>query len=89
MPFIKGQSGNPEGKKPNKPFLDALNRAIAQDDAKRVRQAAEQLLDLAASGEQWAVKELIDRLDGKAVQTVAGDAENPITHILYGWKQAQ
>ena len=86
MAFVKGQSGNPEGKKPNKPFLDALNRAIAQDDAKRVRQAAEQLLDLAAAGEQWAVKELIDRLDGKPAQAIVGDPDNPLNHV-FGWKQ--
>lgn len=61
-------------------FSDALRRAIAQDDGKRLRDAAEKLLDLAAVGEQWAVKELFDRLEGKAAQsvTLAGDAENPV-----------
>lgn len=52
-------------------FSDALKRAIAQDDGQRIRKAAERLLDLAAEGEQWAVKELFDRLEGKAAQSVA------------------
>lgn len=78
MPFEKGKSGNPEGRKPNKPFLDALNRAIKQDDSKRIREAAEKLLDFAAEGEAWAIKELADRLDGKATQTMANDPENPL-----------
>lgn len=49
-------------------FEQALERAIAQDDGKRLRKAAEQLLDLAAAGEAWAVKELRDTLDGKPKQ---------------------
>lgn len=47
---------------------DALRMAIAQDDRARVRKAIERLLDLAAEGEPWAIKELADRLDGKPVQ---------------------
>lgn len=47
---------------------DALRMAIAQDDRSRIRKAIEKLLDLAAEGEPWAIKELADRLDGKPVQ---------------------
>lgn len=64
MPFEKGN----EHAKKGKLFDAALRRAIAQEDGKRIREAAERLLDLAAAGEQWAVKELADRLDGKAKQ---------------------
>lgn len=62
--------GNLNSTKKQRAFGDALSRAIAQDDGARLRQAAEKLLDLAASGEQWAVKELADRLDGKSPQGV-------------------
>lgn len=48
---------------------DALRRAIAQDDRDRVRKAIDKLLDMAAEGEAWAIKELADRLDGKAHQS--------------------
>lgn len=61
MPF---QKGNTLAAK-SKVFDQALRRAIAQDDGKRVRAAAEQLLDQAAAGEQWAIQHLADRLDGK------------------------
>lgn len=54
-----------------KPFLDAINRAIKQTDGKKLRAAAEKLLDLAANGEPWAIKELADRTDGKAAQGVS------------------
>lgn len=54
----------------NKAWDAALRRAIAQDDADRLRKAAEKLLTLAADGEQWAIRELADRLDGKATQQI-------------------
>lgn len=54
----------------SQPWRNALTRALAQDNGMRLRKAAEQLLDLAAAGEPWAVKEIADRLDGKSVQAV-------------------
>jgi hypothetical protein len=89
MPFKKGQSGNPAGVSKDRKFIDVLNRAIVQDDSKRLRSAAEKLLDLASVGEPWAIKEIADRLDGRPAQavTVAGDAENPINmsmRVLFG-----
>lgn len=84
MPFEPGQSGNPTGHKREAKFRAALDRAIAQDSADRLRSTAEKLLDLAAAGESWAVKELADRLDGKPAQahTVGGDSENPLFHRI-------
>jgi len=76
MAWVKGQSGNPDGGKNQKLFLGALNRAIAQEDGKRLRESAEQLLTRAAEGEQWAVQMLADRLDGKAAQVIAGPGDN-------------
>jgi hypothetical protein len=70
MAWKPGESGNPEGRALNKPFLDAVSRAIAQDDGKRLRKAAEQLLDAADAGEPWALQMLADRLDGKPKQQV-------------------
>lgn len=63
------ERGNKLGGAP-KLFAAALKRAIAQDNGQRIRDCAEKLLDLAAAGEQWAVKELADRLDGKAPQSI-------------------
>ena len=75
-----GQPGNQNAAK-SKPFWHAIDRAIAQEDGKRLRDAAEKLLDKAAAGEEWAIKELGDRLDGKAAQAVqlSGDADAPLT----------
>lgn len=74
MAFEKGHKHSP-GPKP-KLFDAALKRAIAQDNGERIRACAEKLLDLAASGEPWAIKELADRLDGKAQQHVSVERKN-------------
>ena len=65
-----GQSGNPNGQQREKKFLAALERAISQDDGKKLRSAAEKLLDCAVAGESWAIQQLADRLDGKATQQI-------------------
>ncbi len=80
MPFAPGQSGNPAGTKTEKKFLAALTRALASDDSKRLREAAERLLDSAANGEPWAIEQLANRLDGRPAQAVAvsGDQDNPL-----------
>lgn len=70
MPFEPGKSGNPNGTAGPKRFHAALERALAQDDGKRLRAAVEKMLDAAAAGEQWAINFLAERLDGKATQTV-------------------
>lgn len=81
-------AGAPEGNQNAKGrlFSSALKRAIAQDDGKRLRAAAEKLLDLAEQGEPWAVKELADRLDGKSPQGIqlTGEDEGPVK-LVFGW----
>jgi len=59
--------GNSNAQK-GKAWNDALRRAIASDQGARVLKAAHRLLDDAANGEPWAIKELADRLDGKPRQ---------------------
>ena len=48
-------------------FYDQL-RKIAIQNPQKLRQVAESLFAAAEAMEPWAVKELLDRLDGKAVQ---------------------
>ena len=70
----------------NKLWSDTLRRAIAQDSGDRVRQAAERLLDEAAKGEPWAIKELADRLDGRSVQSNSFEADGgTVTELVVRW----
>jgi len=50
-----------------KMFYDQL-RKIAIQNPEKLRNVAESLFAAAEAMEPWAVKELLDRLDGKAVQ---------------------
>ena len=59
--------GNQNGKK-GKLFYDQLRVALVQEDKKRLRNIAEKLVKAAENGDAWAIKEVIDRVDGKAVQ---------------------
>lgn len=69
------QPGNNNATK-NKPWIKALNRAIAQGNPDRLRNIAEKLLTEAEAGESWAIKEVGDRLDGKAAQSIHATVEN-------------
>jgi len=65
--------GNDNAKK-GKLFYDQLRRVLVQNDQLKLRQVSEKLVDAAIEGEPWAVKEIIDRMDGKpvAVQEIQG-----------------
>lgn len=62
-----GQPGNQNGKK-GKLFYNQLRVALVQEDSRKLRTIAEKLVTAAEQGEPWAIKEVIDRVDGKAVQ---------------------
>lgn len=63
MPAPIGNNNKAKGKM----FYDALRKALVQNPT-RLPRIVEQLLAQAEAGEPWAVKEVIDRLDGKAIQ---------------------
>ena len=67
----------------NKPWADALRRAMIRYEGGKenaLNLIADQTVKLAINGEQWAIKEIGDRTDGKAAQsvTVAGDEDAPL-----------
>jgi len=86
MPFQPGHKLAVGGRK-EKPFRDALKLALIKRDPEKkginpaLMKVAETLLDEAEAGESWAVIELINRIDGKVAQPVAGDEDNPLTLI--------
>ncbi len=73
-----------------KQFLEALRRALAADDWRRLKEAAEALATAAASGEPWAIEQVANRLDGKpAQQTIlTGDHEGGPIQVLTGVPRA-
>lgn len=63
-----------DNKVKNKPWADAIARALARKangKSDGLNIIADQLVSAAINGDQWAIKEIGDRIDGKAAQSVA------------------
>lgn len=81
MTFVKGQSGNPGGKRPEKMWREAIVRAVKRREAGEggpiLERLADKMLDAALTGDLTALKEFGDRLDGKPAQQqiITGDDE--------------
>jgi hypothetical protein len=79
MAGVKGRSGTNKGK--DKPWADALRIAahrIDDEGRQRLMKIAEQCVRAAEGGDIQAIKEIGDRLDGKAHQTF--ETEGEIVH---------
>lgn len=78
MTFQAGQSGNPGGRRKDKPWGEAIRKAafaIPEDDPhkrKRLELMAEALVLKAQSGDVSALQEIGNRLDGKVPQALIG-----------------
>ena len=66
------------GRRAEKPFADALHMELAEEDpvtkTRKLRRIADKLVDAALVGEPWAIKEVMDRIDGKPVQSAEVNA---------------
>ena len=71
---VGAPKGNDNARK-GKLFYGELKKVLVQEDARKLRAIATKLVDAAQEGEPWAVKEIMDRIDGKALQ--ATSIENP------------
>ena len=61
--------GNTHSSKINRLAADTLRRVLIQEEAIRLRNGTEALVSKAESGDISAIKEVFDRMDGKAVAT--------------------
>ncbi len=79
---MAGKEGNPNplGRKADKVIREALLGALRQDPD-MLKRVAENTWKMAEEGNMQAFKEICDRIDGKAVQPISGDDENPLTII--------
>ena len=87
MTWIKGQSGNPEGRRLGKPITDAIGMELAmiadgrKDDpvpARSLRAAIRKQLERASKGDLASLQFLAERIEGKPRVHIAGDDELPI-----------
>ena len=79
--------GNTNSKK-GKLFHGELHKALIQEDRKKLRKIADKLVEAAEEGEPWAIKEIIDRVDGKAVQaTEITGADGEDMKLVVSWQK--
>lgn len=82
-----GQIGNQNAKK-GKLFYNELRKALVQQDQLNLRRIADKLVEKAIDGEPWAVKEIMDRVDGKAIQaTEISGAEGEDLRMVISWQK--
>jgi len=82
-----GQPGNQNAKK-GRLFYESLRIALVQEDRKTLRKITDTLVKAAMDGEPWAVKEVMDRVDGKPVNTteLSGADSTPIRMVV-SWEK--
>ena len=75
--------GNQNARKENRLWGETIRRAVAQNDAVKLRGLADKLIELAAAGDVSALREIGDRLDGKPAQQLQlqGDESQPLKII--------
>jgi len=72
--------GNTNSSKINRLLGDTLKRKLIQDEAKRANKVVDALLTKAEDGDVYAIKEVLDRSDGKVQQDtkISGDSDEPL-----------
>ena len=81
MPFEKGKSGNPGGRRKEKKVRDALVKLLADldegaDDLRSLLKVWKAIYAKAIDGDLAAAKEMFDRHDGKVPQALIGGDED-------------
>ena len=74
--------GNKNSSKENRVWGKTVKKLAIQEDYKRIHKVAEALFKKAEEGDVSAIKELGDRIDGKASQEITGDSDAPITIVV-------
>ena len=76
--------GNQNATKKQRAYRNALWRTLKQYEADGVARGealnivTTKLVELALQGEPWAIKEIADRVDGKATQAIHGEPGMPV-----------
>ena len=87
MAGVKGRSGRPPNERLWRAVLTERANKVTSQGRREIEELADALWARAKEGDVSALKEIGDRLDGKAAQqhTVAGDEEGGPVRIEFGW----
>lgn len=78
MPF---EPGNNHGAKARR-IERMLERAIVQEDGRRLREGVERVLDMFAAGDKWAIEFVTEQLDGKKPTQLNVSVEHSVGAFL-------
>ena len=83
MAGVGAPLGNKNATK-NRPWSEAINRALLAEDGKKLRALADKLIDAAMEGDVTALKEIGDRIEGKPAQSLmlGNDPDNPLLETV-------
>jgi hypothetical protein len=72
--------GNKNGARKSRVLNDTLKRRLMQEDGKEANKVVMALLTKAKEGDVAAIREVMDRAEGKVVQEskISGDSEEPL-----------
>ena len=79
---MSAPKGNTNSSKNNRVWGKLVKKLAIQEDHKRLHRVAEALFKKAEDGDIASIRELGDRIDGKAEQTISGDSDAPITIVV-------
>jgi len=83
----EASKGNKHSSKENRIWGSIIKKLAIQEDYKKLHVIANALFEKAADGDMNAIKEIGDRLDGKAIAKteLSGDEDAPLVmHIITG-----
>ena len=83
MAYRKGETGNPGGRPSMKPWSEALMLAVKRSTekgkkTKRLAVLADTCVKKGLAGDMQAIKEIGDRLDGKAAQSIEANLSGEV-----------
>lgn len=79
---MSAPKGNKNSSKNNRVWGKLVKKLAIQEDHKRLHRVAEALFKKAEDGDIASIRELGDRIDGRAEQTISGDSDAPITIVV-------
>lgn len=83
MPFQTGQSGNPKGRSGRDKFItQQMIAELKACDGAKLRKVVIALIDKAIEGDIPAIREVIDRAEGRAPQPIEHEGE--VNHVHHG-----
>lgn len=82
--FKPGQSGNPEGRPKGTGITDVMRKALEKDEGKLADAVAQVIIKKAQSGDFNFCKMLVERIDGKIPDRIAGADGGSLKIIIQG-----